>query len=159
MSWLIPTQKPMLTGTVHTVADFDSYKERRRAYHRAWYIANRRGKYKQKYTPEQKAKRNEQMKARYYRNLDQARAAARARYWKHRERYREAARLRDRAKRAVAKGVAMSWLIPTSAPPLTGTVRTIRNLTDTPDPQRKRRDTKEQRHRQYLRAKARRAKK
>jgi len=50
----------------------------------------------------------------------------------------------------------VSWIIPTSAPTLTGSVRTVRKLTDQADPDRKRRDTKEQRHRQYLRAKERR---
>lgn len=95
MTWLLPSIAIIPTGgKVRSVGRFN-----RTAYDRAYYHAKRKGKRKQRYTPEQQARRKATTAARYYANLERERAKARARYWKHRDRYAAAARERARQKR------------------------------------------------------------
>jgi hypothetical protein len=95
MSWILPTLDALPTGgKVRSVGAFD-----KRAYHRAYYHAKRKGKPQKPATAEQLAKRAAAQRRRYYANLERFRANARANYWRHRDKYAAAARERARAKR------------------------------------------------------------
>jgi hypothetical protein len=109
MSWLEPKKIPA-GGTVRVVRRLHAHDteegakvrelELRKAYHRAYYHARRKGKRKQTYTPEQLERRREQRAQAYRRNLERERANARARYWKNRDAYAAASKERQRARRA-----------------------------------------------------------
>ena len=78
MTWLLPTVADIPSeGEIRVVGRYD-----RRAYHRAYYHAKRKGRIKQKYTPAQKARRAEMARRRYYANLERSRANGRANYWR-----------------------------------------------------------------------------
>jgi len=101
MTWLLPTLA-VLDGiedaTIRSVGEFN-----KTAYLRAYHIVKRRRKYRQTYTPEQKARRVKKRMELYYKNLERERANARARYARHRERYAAASRERQRLKREGGK--------------------------------------------------------
>jgi hypothetical protein len=91
-AWLLPTIDVVPAGgEIRNVGRFD-----RRAYHRAYYHAKRKGRVRQTYTPEQQARRRELARQRYQRDKDRLRGIARALYWKHRDRYAVASRERQR---------------------------------------------------------------
>ena len=96
MTWpLLPTISDLPAGgTIRSVGPVD-----RRAYHRAYWHARRKGHYTQTYTPEQLARRMANRRIQYQANIERERANGRARYWKNRDRYAAAARERAKARR------------------------------------------------------------
>lgn len=98
MTWLLPTADAIPTGgTVRSIVT-EGEKRDLRAYNRAYYHAKRKGKRVVVLTPEQRARRSAQQKARYHANPEHHRAIARANYWRHRDEY--LAKARERARKS-----------------------------------------------------------